>query len=229
MSLLGYTNKTQPEAYVIRGDQKGPCLMVIGGIHGDEPSGSKAAMLYRNAKLKKGTLILVPKANQAALIKNKRFLGHDMNRLFADNDYKGYEKDVVEKMKSLMKGADALLNLHEGSGFFSKDKNSFGQSIVVDERSQMAEVFVSVLNSNIKNVKYHFGLNDEKHDEQKLSATYYAHTKLGIPAFGVEVSKDIKDPTTKIALQCKAIRVFAEQLGLTFNDNSLAFYSGCNI
>ena len=49
--------------YKIYGAEKGKTMMIIGGIQGDEPGGYIAADLYADMALKKGNLIVVPRAN----------------------------------------------------------------------------------------------------------------------------------------------------------------------
>ncbi len=241
LSLGGILDAVKPsnlDVYVLNGKEKGPVLMVVGGIHGDEPSGSKAVELYKNVSIKKGTLILVPRANAYALSKNKRYIYRDMNRLFGANKYKGYESLVVEKLKTLIQRSDMLINLHEGEGFFSADSKNYGQSIVIDAVNikVFADGVIRSLNGKVKNKDYYFSLNyqktmDEstKHPEQRDSATCYAFYSSGIPAFGVEVSKDIKDEKIRVAMQCMAIKSFADQLGVKFEKTGDKFIPVCNM
>ena len=135
LEVANASNLAALDVYVINGEEKGPTLMIMGAIHGDEPSGSKAVELYKNVSIKSGTLILVPRTNAYALSKNKRYIYQDMNRLFGVNQYNGYESLVVEKLKMLIQKSDMLINLHEGEGFFSENSKKYGQSIVIDAES----------------------------------------------------------------------------------------------
>lgn len=239
--LFGATARNSMDVYVVKGKLKGPTLMVIGGIHGDEPSGYKATELYKKVSISKGTLILVPNANAYALSKNKRYVGRDMNRLFADGvKYRGYELKAVKKLKELMRMSDMVINLHEGEGFFTKDPQKYGQSIVIDAQTASLKLFaegaIKRLNAGLKDKNYHFGLNCQdtmdkttKHPEQRGSATYYALYTVGIPAFGVEVSKDINDEATRIAIHCMTIKIFADQLGISFEKTGDNALPACNI
>ncbi len=232
--------KYKLDVFIVQGVQKGPTIMVMGGIHGDEPSGAKAVELYKKVKINKGTIILVPDANRPALLKNKRYINGDMNRLFGRSKIRAYETLVVKKLKELIKDADAFVNLHEGSGFFRDDPKKYGQSIVIDKDEAdlklVANGVVKYLNDRIKDQKYHFSLNsqqtmskDTKYPEQRDSATYYALNSVGIPAFAVDVSKDIKDEKTKIAMHCTAIRIFAEKYGIKFEKTGDNILPECNI
>ena len=71
--------------------------------------------------------------------------------------------------------------------------------------AQMADEIISRVNPQIEDVRFHFRANnhdtvspDTNHPEQRKSATYYALTRAGIPAFGVETSKSIKANSQKV-------------------------------
>lgn len=227
------------EIHTIKGAKKGPVLLVVGGIHGDEPSGPKAVDLFKDVKVEEGTLILVPRANVRALSRNKRYLNRDMNRMFGEKTCsRCYELGPVKELKKLISSADMFLNLHEGTGFFLKDPKKYGQSIVVDDASLMpaAAYVVQELNKSINDKELKFGLNFQdtssnktKFPEQKGSATYYSFYEKGIPAFGVEVSKDIQDQRKKVAMHCSAISAFAKKLGVKIAKTGDKVQPECNI
>ena len=66
----------------------GPVVLVTGGIHGNEPAGARAAEQVRHWPIKKGRLIVVPRANIPGLKAGTRHLPgeskmlHDLNRNF---------------------------------------------------------------------------------------------------------------------------------------------------
>ena len=221
--------------YRIQGTQPGKALLIIGGIH-NEPGGYLTADHYVDMRLEKGTLIVVPRANFQTIIQDKRGIGGDMNRKFKDGKPdKNFESKIVEILKGLIAESDILLNLHEGSGFFRekylstrKNPRRFGQSIIADtdvfhdERTgktlylkTIAAEVVRNVNRKIENKEYHFRFNDHKtfspktkHPEQRGSATYYALSNFGIPAFGIESSSDIKDIELKVRHQIWIINEF---------------------
>lgn len=107
--------------YKIHGQQPGKTLLIIGGMH-NEPGGYVTADLFADVKLKKGNLIVVPRANIPAIVTNKRGINGDMNRTFVDkvehDHHHIYEDDIVAILKNLIGQSDALLNLHDGYGFY---------------------------------------------------------------------------------------------------------------
>lgn len=239
-----YFKNTEYElnVYKIYGTEPGKTLMIIGGIQGDEPGGYLSADLYADMALRKGNLIVVPRANFFSIIEHKRAINWDMNRRFvAMNSKEYYEDKIVEILKGLMAQSDYLLNLHEGSGFFRETWESnlknplrFGQSIIADTDiyfskkigeeillGDIARKIAHQVNEKIDNPEYHFRFNNHKtfekntsHPEQRKSATFYALSVYGIPAFGIETSKEIKDIEKKVRFQTIIINSFMEEFGI---------------
>lgn len=204
--------------YRIYGNIPGKTLLLIGGIQGDEPVGYLSVDRYADISLEKGNLIVVPRANFQSILLKRRKINEDMNRKFADDHESNYEAKVVSILKKLILESDCLLNLHDGSGFFSEkwkgpDRNpkKYGQSIIADcefyinpktgkklELGAMARSVSEQINKSIKDPSHHFHFNNHNtkeegssHKEQRKSATYFALYKGGIPAFGIETSKSL--------------------------------------
>jgi hypothetical protein len=59
------------EVYVLQGKEDGGSMLVLGGPHPNEPSGLMAAvLLIENARLEKGTLYVIPRANNSGFTHN---------------------------------------------------------------------------------------------------------------------------------------------------------------
>jgi len=229
--------------YRIFGEEPGRTIMIIGGIQGDEPGSYLTADLYADIHLKKGNLIVVPRANFYSILLNRREgLTGDMNRKFGQNGNikKNLEEEVVVVLKYLIAESDCLLNLHEGSGYYSpawisdmENPKRYGQSIIYDAETfkpaggetiyldELARNIVAKANNQIKNKRHHFRPNNHNtlssgslHKEQRLSATYYALTQANIPAFGVETSKMIKSLETKISYHKLIINTFMDEFDI---------------
>ncbi len=204
--------------YRIQGRSPGKTVLLIGGIQGNEPGGFLSADLYADMKISKGNLIVVPRANFYSIVLNRRQINEDMNRKFSEPSRKNYEAEVVAILKKLIAESDCLLNLHDGSGFYSdtwhndmKNPMRYGQSIIADSSSfknprtgeildlkKMSEQVIDEINSYIEVPGHYFHFNNHQtstsktlHPEQRKSATYYALYKCGIPAFGIETSKSL--------------------------------------
>jgi len=228
------------DVYKIYGEQAGPTLMVMGGIQGNEPGGYLAADLYADMSLKKGNLIVVPRANLYSILVNNRGPNGDMNRKFAEVPSFDPDSDVVKKIKELMSQADFFLNMHDGSGFYHPEyidnmhnPRRFGQSIIADtdiytcpdgtvlKLGETAEKVIERVNRSIHEDEYRFRFNNHQtsaqgslHKEQRKSATYYMLTKLGKPAFASETSKSIKDFRKRVVFQTMVVNAFMNEIGI---------------
>jgi predicted deacylase len=241
-----YLANTEHELHIYRiyGKAPGKTLMLIGGIQGDEPGGYLTADLYADISLQKGNLIVVPRANFYSILLNQRDgMSGDMNRKFSESsqEERNMEQEIVAILKKLIGEADCLLNLHEGSGFYSdqwisdiENPDRFGQSIIYDAATyigtknhhpialhDMAAKVVDKVNRQIDDPRHLFRTNNHdtvsatsRFPEQRKSATYYALTQENIPAFGIETSKSIKLNSTKVALQKLVVNAFMEEFGV---------------
>jgi predicted deacylase len=105
--------------------RKGPLVMVVGGLHGDEPSGSAAALILIDrfagmapgsaTGLRKGILVVVPQANPFAVASGARTgpSGLDMNRLFPGSPGKSEEDGLAIGIFKTGGRADLVIDLHE--------------------------------------------------------------------------------------------------------------------
>lgn len=219
-TLTVFYEGTDHELHVYRiwGKKPGKTLLLIGGIQGDEPGGFLSADHYADFSLAKGNLIVVPRANFQSILLNRRKINEDMNRKFAEDRNENYEAKIVQILKKLIHESDCLLNLHDGSGFYAsswisdqRNPSRFGQSIIADADTyvapesgkalhlgDIARSVCEVINGQIEDPDLHFHFNnhrtreeDSPNKEQRKSATFYALTHAGIPAYGVETSKSL--------------------------------------
>lgn len=59
------------DIYILKGKEPGGSMLVLGGTHGNEPSGLMTAVLMiENAKVDKGTLYIIPRTNQSGFTHN---------------------------------------------------------------------------------------------------------------------------------------------------------------
>lgn len=217
----------------------GNTLLVIGGIHGNEPGGYFApAMLILHYKIKKGSLWIVPNLNFDSDIRNVRGYYGDMNRKFAYISKNDPDYSIVQDIKKIIlnKKVDLILNLHDGHGFYRHywensifNPKAWGQACIIDQKCIKAKKFGDLDNIakevaesvNKRLIKNHhiFNVKNTKtkfHDEQmRLSLTYFAitHNK---PAFAIETSKNIKDTAQKVYYQLNAIETFMKVMGIEY-------------
>ena len=229
------------EVYKIFGRLEGPTIMIMGGIQGDEPGGYLSADLYADLALRRGNLIVVPRANFKSVVMSHRGPDGDMNRKFEGDLSRDPDQHLVEVLKGLMAESDLMLNLHDGSGFYrptwesdQANPNRYGQCVIADAEvylnpetgrtiplGEYARKVVDRVNQDIAEplYKFHFfntntGSLDSKYKEQRKSATYYALTQVGIPAFGIETSKSLPNLEMKIYQHNLAVNAFLDLFGV---------------
>jgi hypothetical protein len=230
--------------YHIRGREEGPTLLIIGGMHGNEPGGYLAADLYADLTLRRGNLIVVPRANIFGIHRDEREAGGgDLNRRFGREqaDQHEIDQEIVGILTELMSSSDAVLNLHDGSGWYDsrwvnalRNPQGWGQTVIVDtdllpDRAggepfpleEVARDITERANRGIADPDHYFRVKntwtfkpDSPHQEQRGSATFFAVSRLGIPAFGVETSKDIPEEARRVEYQVLVINAFLDRFGI---------------
>jgi len=218
-------------------------LLVIGGIHGNEPGGYFAAsFLAKYYDIIQGSLWVVPNLNFDSIVRNSRGIYKDMNRKFSSIDKDDPDYKIVTKIKAIIKdkSIDLVLNLHDGYGFYRSkyqnnifNPNAWGQTTIIDQKKidglkkfgnldEIAKMVNINLNQNLQKTHHSFGVKNTKTkftDEQmQLSLTYFAvtHNK---PAFAIETSKNIVDLTRKVIYQLRAIEEFMNVMGIKYKRN----------
>jgi predicted deacylase len=108
--------------YVNDSGKAGPTVLVVGGVHGNEPAGTRAAEQIRHWPIVRGKLIVVPAANRPGLAAGTRFLPgvksphRDLNRNFPGENAEGELADALLKLVNDTKPS-WVLDLHEGYEF----------------------------------------------------------------------------------------------------------------
>lgn len=225
-----YKKETNPQQHT---------LLIIGGIHGDEPGGYFApAVLEKYYKIKSGNLWIIPNLNVDSILANNRGIYGDMNRKFNVIDKNDNDLLTINRIKEIIleKRVDLILNLHDGFGFYRDiyedsvfNPNSWGQATIIDQEKidekfgnlgEIAnQVNKSVNNEGLYKDFHTFGVKNtqtkEKDEQMQQSLTFFAvtHNK---PAFAIETSKNITELTHKVIYQLKAIEEFMKIMNIEF-------------
>ena len=217
-----------------------PTLLVIGGIHGNEPGSYFAtAILAQYYQITKGNLWIIPDLNRLSIQRDNRGVNGDLNRKFADIDPNDPDIDIVQKIQQVITQPQVgvVLNLHDGHGFYRKkyqntifNPNAWGQTCVIDQDAldrerpfgnlnQIASNISNELNTNLIETHHLFDVrntNTKLDDEvMKHSLTYFAvtHNK---PAFAIETSKNLSTLHEKVFYQLQAIEGYMKYMGIEF-------------
>jgi hypothetical protein len=215
-------------------------LLVIGGIHGDEPGGYFASsILATHYKIDSKNLWIVPNLNQESIQKDNRGINGDMNRKFAIVNNGDKDKKTVDEIKDIItkEKVSLVLNLHDGNGFYRKtDKgnifnpNAWGQTCVIDQCELSINQPFGNLNTIALEIKERINrrLIEEHHtfdvkntntkfddEAMQLSLTYFAvtHNK---PAFAIESSKNLPSLSQKVFYHLLSIEEFMNIMGISF-------------
>lgn len=230
------------DVYIRQGAEPGKTVLVLGGIHGNESGAYKAADMLSGVEIRRGTLIVIPRVNLRAITANQRAVSGDMNRMFDPEDApKGADAEVVSVVKRYIAKADLLLNLHDGSGYYDpvyrdalRNPARYGQSVIADCDAfysekygstvpvrEQAEAVLKGINDLIQKNAERFHFSNHKtsdprtrHPEQRKSATYYSMSRCGIPAFGIETSKNLRSDSERVKYQLMVIGEFLKLYGV---------------
>ena len=144
---LGKGEAFATKFYILAADKSSPeidpgqqIVLIQGGVHGDEPSGSVAAThIQRHWIPQKGSiLVVIDKINMSGLLNSRRRIKGarageaDLNRNFPvdfSQDPKGPLAKAIWGLASLLR-PDVLLDLHEGWGFYAQLKNNPHERLV---------------------------------------------------------------------------------------------------
>jgi len=172
-------NCNQIEEFTFTGAERGPNILIVGGTHGDEPSGSEALHNLKdniengNVVIKRGTLTVVPDVNPCGLKFGIRWnpgniLNPDINRAYPSIQGENGKCHISQKIKEIVDNSDFVLDLHEGYDFYHNHPKSIGSTISPGPTKlseKIAENMKFTLNKKIpeKNKKFHV-INYSKKD-----------------------------------------------------------------
>jgi glutamine amidotransferase-like uncharacterized protein len=138
--LLAPGTKYETPAFVITADRKGPTVVVIGGMHGNEVSGWRAARAIRHWPIRRGRLVVIPRANTLGLDRFQRNVptekgSYDLNRQFPSKAGAKISGPLASDIWSLLENLkpDWVLDLHESVDYRSKStkkRKYLGNSLI---------------------------------------------------------------------------------------------------
>lgn len=173
--LIAKGTRFETDLIVRRTKRTGPVVLVVGGMHGNEPAGAHAAGQIARWEITAGTLIVIPEANRPALAAEKRYTPeaekalHNLNRNFIVGESGVAKKgvtttgvmapqiwNVVEQFSP-----DWVVDLHEGYDFTRINSKSVGSSVIAGatpEAKEMAKAMMVAVDSEITEADRKFKL-----------------------------------------------------------------------
>lgn len=211
---LAANTKYSTDLYVIKSSKPGPVVMIVGGVHGSERAGYKAADKVKNWTIDKGTLLVVPRANQRAIAKDLREVRGEgnLNRLFPRSSSKNPKHPLAADIWSVVKKyqVDWLMDMHEGINY-TKKSSSVGQSVIYypDRQTRlMARAILKDVNSGINTSYKKFSL---KKYPVKGSLARASGQHLGVNSFIFETC-DNPSLSVRVNFQLKAAKTLLQEL-----------------
>ena len=219
-------------------EKSGKTVLIVGGIQGDEPGGFHAAsLLVTHYAFENGSVWVIPNLNFPSIVHRSRGLNGDLNRKFASISQTDPEFEIIERIKTIISNneVDLVLNLHDGSGYYSETfvdelhgPQRWGQSVIIDQEeiqskdfSHLGEIGRKVteeVNTKLNKDKYHYALRNTKtaegDEEMAKTLTYFAINQ-NKPAFGIEASKSL-NKVERVFCHLNVIEAFLKQAGINF-------------
>lgn len=139
-------SKVEVPIFVARGKEEGPCLLLVGGIHGDEVNGVEIVRQIITKGLnkpEKGTVICIPLVNVFGFLNQEREFpdGRDLNRVFPGTENGSLaSRFAYQLMKDVIPYVDYCIDFHTGGAerFNCAQVRISGMN---DENLHLAKVF----------------------------------------------------------------------------------------
>ncbi len=218
IEILAPGTKYATALYVIDSGKPGPVVMIVGGVHGNEPAGYTAATEIGDWEIRTGTLLVLPEANKLADDKKIRYLSSegDLNRSFPKSSSQTPSNTLSKAIWNAMKTYDVdwLMDMHEGYDYYKNPStSSVGQTLIYypnKSTNAVSSKIISSLNQNITTSYKKFSLLQYP---AKGSLARAAGQYLGIHSFIFETC-DNPSLSVRVDYQLKAAKTLLQELDM---------------
>ncbi|HPF20831.1 MAG TPA: succinylglutamate desuccinylase/aspartoacylase family protein [Syntrophomonas sp.] len=215
---LASGTKYETKLYVIKSGKAGPVVLIVGGVHGNEIAGYKAALKVCNLRPSRGTLLVIPKANVLAIAEEKRVASGqlDLNRAFPSTKTGPARGILANSILKVIKDYDVdwVMDMHEGYDYARNPSTvSVGQSLIYYPSSSVKTIgsrIVKTLNKNISLQRKEFSLLKPP---VKGSISRAAAVTVGARSFIFETCSR-ESLATRINHQLKAANMLLDYLNM---------------
>jgi hypothetical protein len=231
VDYIGLHEDYETPFFVFKGKKSGPVMILDGGIHGDEIASYMACdSIVKYIKIKKGTLIIIPRTNIQACKQNTREVNFDFNHAFPGSiDADLYEYRLAYEFMWLVDSVkpDLIINLHEAWTKWSTEaltnpEKAFGQ-IVISCIQPFEELLVrSVDNMNKKIPQGDFQYHTHYYSFHDYSSLDNFVLKFNIKSYTVESYRgfNIED---RVKVQLVAALTFVDEIGIEYSYPEIKF------
>ena len=158
ISLFLFYNFYTPSVYtydrISKG--KGKTIFILGSVHGNEPSGTKACYRlidYLKGKPLKNKVIIMPMPNPIGYYLDSRYqlkpFNRDLNRNFSDEGKDRISKIILEYVRT----SDFIVDLHEGYEYHKRYPKSMGSSIIPNKSKVALKISNSIVHKVNKTIQ----------------------------------------------------------------------------
>lgn len=210
------------EALIMDSGVAGPTVVVIGGVHGDEPAGYRAARQIAGWRPAKGRLVVVPRANILGLgASTRRMPGlsksvSDLNRQFptADRDQPVGELATALWRFVCEQEPDFVIDLHEGFDFTQRNPKSVGSSLIGSQHpgtGAIARAARAAVNATIAEQDLKFVLKTRAVNGSLVRAVV---DRLKVPALILETTKKSQALALRVRQHRLMVHAVLDALGV---------------
>ena len=159
--LLAPGTPFETPAYVRSGTEPGPTVVIVGGMHGNEPAGWRAARAIRHWPLRRGRLVVIPSANRVGLRKIRRTVPaekpYNLNRCFPSEKDAEIAGPLAKDIWALLERIepDWVVDLHESLNYRSRStakRKYLGNTLICwpgEETDAAAKAMTDSANSHV--------------------------------------------------------------------------------
>lgn len=206
--------------YAREGSESGPTAVVVGGLHGDEVAGYRAAERVARWRFDAGTVVVLPRANRPAIRRGTRHgVGGDLNRKFPPGEAPTTRlaRAIWEFVQA--RDPDVVLDLHESEGIYGVHPGLVGQALfptAVGDAPAHADEVIGVLNEEV--VPWYMPLHDYRRgNDLRGTAPLLGHkvaADLELPGYIVETVEFMLDIETRTRWEARAAAELLARHGL---------------
>ena len=153
---------------VIEADEPGPTVLIVGGLHGNEPAGAQAAEQMRDWPVVRGKLVVLPAVNRLGLAANLRWFPEfqddprqrDLNRNFPTRQRADALTPLCQQIWAFLQDHPPtwVFDLQEGFDVHRVNSKSVGSSVIAfPAQAEFAAALVGAVNA-VTPPRQHFSL-----------------------------------------------------------------------
>ncbi len=158
--LIGPGTSWETPWRVTESGKPGPTVVLVAGLHGNEPAGFLAAEQIMDWPISRGRLVVLPKVNRLGLAANTRWFPEtrndpalrDLNRNFPKQDRSEAVTPLCQAVWKFVsqQQPDWFFDLHEGFDVHRLNSKSVGSSVIAfPESSRFAKILLKSVNDDI--------------------------------------------------------------------------------